>query len=67
MRLRSSPSRADGKAEQFLLAAAELIDTYLQVGPIDPDRSARLRDIRFPSALDWLRAEDVIRLAGSRV
>jgi hypothetical protein len=66
VRPRSAPSRDDAKAQEFLLAAAELIDTYLQPGPIDPDQSARLSHISFPSALDWLRTEDVIRLASTR-
>jgi hypothetical protein len=66
VRSRTAPARDDPKAEQFLGAAAELIDTYLQAAPINSDQSARLSNISFPSALDWLRTEDVIRLAGSR-
>jgi hypothetical protein len=53
-------------AQQFLGVAAELIDTYLQDGPVDPDQTARLSHIRFPAALDWLRPEDVIRLVTAR-
>jgi hypothetical protein len=67
VRRRPVPTRYDGMAQKFLAAAAELIDTYLRGGPLDADQAARLRHIRFPSALDWLRTEDVIRLAGSRV
>jgi hypothetical protein len=40
--------------------AADLIDAYLHVGPTGD--SARLRQIRFPTALEWLRTDDVIRL-----
>jgi hypothetical protein len=64
VRPRPVPSRHDATAQQFLVAAAELIDAFLQVGPIRPEQSARLRHIRFPSALDWLRLEDVIWLGG---
>lgn len=59
---RPKPSRHDATAQQFLRAAVQLIDAYLHDGP-RPDRPARLRAIRFPAALDWLRTEDVIRLA----
>ncbi len=65
MGLRSIPSRHDATALQFLAVAAELIETYLQAEPIDPDQSHRLRHVHFPSALEWLRAEDVIRLSAS--
>jgi hypothetical protein len=57
---RSPASRHDATAQHFLSTAAELIDAYLRVGPTLRDRLAH---IRFPSALDWLRTEDVIRLA----
>ncbi|MCT2585504.1 hypothetical protein [Actinophytocola gossypii] len=60
---RTRPSRHDAAAQQFLAVAAELIDTYLQAEPVDAHQSRRLRHVRFPAALDWLRAEDVIRLA----
>jgi len=63
---RIAPSRHDATAQLFLTVAADLIDTYLQAEPLLPDQSRRLRHIRFPLALDWLSAEDVIRLAPSR-
>lgn len=59
---RQPPSRHDATAQHFLKAAVRLIDAYLD----DQDRTAqppRLRAIRFPAALDWLRTEDVIRFA----
>jgi hypothetical protein len=63
--LRTAPSRHDATAQQFLAVAAELIETYLQSEPIRPDQFHRLRHVSFPTALDWLRVEDVIRLAQS--
>jgi AcrR family transcriptional regulator len=60
---RQAPSRHDATARQFLDAAVRLIDAYLDDGPRD-QQPARLRSIRFPAALDWLRTEDVIRFAG---
>ena len=60
---RPTPSRHDETARRFLAAAAQLIDAYLQAEPLGPAQSARLRHIRFPAALEWLRTEDVIRLA----
>lgn len=65
MDLRTAPSRHDATAQQFLAVAAELIEAYLQPEPIHPGQSRRLRHVRFPSALDWLQTEDVIRLAQS--
>lgn len=65
MGLRTMPSRHDATALHFLAVAAELIEAYLQAEPIHPDQSRRLRHVRFPTALDWLQTEDVIRLAGS--
>jgi AcrR family transcriptional regulator len=59
------PTRHDETAQGFLQAALELIDAYLHDQP-GQERPARLRAIRFPAALDWLRTEDVIRLAASR-
>ncbi len=61
---RPAPSRHDATARQFLSAAVRLIDAYLDDQPRD-NRPARLRSIRFPAALDWLRTEDVIRLAAT--
>jgi hypothetical protein len=58
------PSRHDATAQRFLHAAAQLIDAYLQEEP-GHARPARLRAIHFPAALDWLRTEDVIRLAAA--
>jgi hypothetical protein len=65
--LRTSPSRHDATALRFLAVAAELIDAYLQPEPIRPEQSNLVRHIQFPTALDWLRVEDVIRLTPSRV
>lgn len=58
------PTRHDATAQLFLHAAAQLIDAYLDDQP-GHARPARLRAIRFPAALDWLRTEDVIRLAAA--
>lgn len=63
---RSFSSRHDATAQQFLSVAADLIDAYLQADPIRPEQTHRLRHVRFPAALDWLRIEDVIRLAPTR-
>jgi AcrR family transcriptional regulator len=62
---RAAPSRHDGTAQRFLAVAAELIDAYLCAGAERIEDSARLRHIRFPTALDWLRTEDIIRLTAS--
>jgi AcrR family transcriptional regulator len=59
-----APSRHDAAAQRFLRAALQLIDAYLLEEP-GHERPARLRSIRFPAALDWLRTEDVIRLAAA--
>jgi hypothetical protein len=61
---RPAPSRHDATAQQFLRAAVQLIDAYLDDQPRE-SRPARLRAIRFPAALDWLRTEDVIRFAAA--
>ena len=58
-----APSRHDATAQRFLRAAVQLMDAYLEDQP-GRERPARLRAIRFPAALDWLRTADVIRLAG---
>lgn len=42
------------------------MDAYRDDQPAD-GRVARLWSIRFPAALDWLRTEDVIRLAAGEV
>jgi AcrR family transcriptional regulator len=62
---RPAPSRSDATARRFLSAATQLIDAYLDDQPPER-RPARLRSIHFPAALDWLRTEDVIRLAASQ-
>jgi hypothetical protein len=62
---RTISSRHDATALQFLAVAAELIEAFLQAEPIHPAQSRRLRHVRFPTALDWLQTEDVIRLAQS--
>ena len=61
---RPAAERHDQTARKFLSAAATLIDAYLDAGPSE-DRPARLRAIRFPAALEWLRTEDVIRIAAA--
>jgi hypothetical protein len=61
---RPAPSRQDPTARRFLKAATQLIDAYLDDQPAE-SRPPRLRSIRFPAALDWLRTEDVIRLAAA--
>ena len=66
MRRRAVPTRHDATARQFLGAAADLIDVYLQTGPILHDQSIRLPHVRFPTPLEWLRTEDVIRLTPLR-
>jgi len=66
VRRRPVPSRHDATAQQFLQAAADLIDVYLRTGPISHGESIRLRHVRFPTALEWLRTDDVIRLTPLR-
>ena len=41
------------------------MDAYLQSEPVGDAQSRRLGHITFPTALDWLRTDDVIRLAPS--
>jgi hypothetical protein len=43
--------------------AADLLDAYLQAEPVGQEQSQRLGHFTFPSALEWLRTDDVIRLA----
>jgi AcrR family transcriptional regulator len=61
---RPAASRHDPTAQRFLRAATQLIDAYLDDQPGEA-RPARLRSIRFPAALEWLRTEDVIRTAAA--
>ncbi len=61
---RPAASRHDPTARKFLSAATQLIDAYLSDQPSET-RPARLRSIRFPAALEWLRTEDVIRTAAA--
>ncbi|WP_112236811.1 hypothetical protein [Kribbella monticola] len=61
MNPRPAPSRHDITASRFLDAAAQLIDAMF-VGSQD-DRPPRLRHLDFPAALEWLRVDDVIRIA----
>lgn len=58
---RPAARRDDATAEQFLRAGAYLLDAALSEKgvPLPP----RLRAIKFPAALAWLRLEDVIRMA----
>lgn len=65
MALYARPSRHDTTAVQFLSVAADLMDAFLQAEPVDDAQSQRLGHISFPTALDWLRTDDVIRLAPS--
>lgn len=62
---RPAPTRDDDTARQFLDAAADLIDAYLRGTPLENEQVARLRHTHFPAALDWLRVEDVIRVAAA--
>ncbi len=61
---RPTASTEDEAAGQFLDSAAELFDAMFASGP--DERPPRLRAIDFPAALQWLRIEDVIRLARER-
>ena len=61
---RQAPSRHDATAQHFLKSAVRLIDAYLDDKGQDV-QPPRLRAIRFPAALDWLRTEDVIRFAAA--
>jgi hypothetical protein len=58
---RPVPTRGDATARRFLDAAAQLIDATF-VSSVD-NRPPRLRSLAFPAALEWLRIEDVVRLA----
>lgn len=58
---RPAPTRYDDSAMAYLNAAARLIDASLttesEVG------TPRLRALHYPAALDWIRIEDVLRMA----
>jgi len=57
---RPAPRRDDPTAMKFLRAGVQLLEAALSDGsePLPP----RLRSIKFPAALDWLRIEDVLRV-----
>ena len=56
---RPAASRHDASARLFLDTAASLIDAAMTTSDAVPPR---LRSIKFPAALEWIRVEDVIRL-----
>lgn len=58
---RPAASRHDASAAILLGAAAQLIDASLS--PDGSTRSPRLGSLHYPAALDWIRIEDVLRLA----
>jgi AcrR family transcriptional regulator len=58
---RPAPTREDTTACQLLGLAAELIDAML--APAGAYRPPRLRSLRIPATLEWLRIEDVTALA----
>ena len=60
---RPAVTRHDLTAVRLLTAAAELIDGSM--GPQGGEHP-RLRSLRFPAALDWIRIEDVLRAAAER-
>jgi hypothetical protein len=60
---RATPTRQDATAVQFLQAAAELIDASMLLSEPPPPR---LRQIKFPAALDWIRVEDVLLVANQQ-
>jgi hypothetical protein len=60
---RTISSRHDATALRFLAVAADLIEAYLEGEPPGAEQPRRLRHVQFPHALEWLRVEDVIRLA----
>lgn len=57
---RPAARRDDATAMKFLRAGVQLLEAALSDGsePLPP----RLRSIKFPAALDWLRIEDVLRV-----
>lgn len=58
---RPSPTRHDATAMIYLNAASTLIDASLM--PDSASIPPRLRALHYPAALDWIRIEDVLRLA----
>ncbi len=58
---RPSPTRHDATAMIYLNAASTLIDASLM--PDSAGIPPRLRALHYPAALDWIRIEDVLRLA----
>ncbi|MGI8458517.1 MAG: hypothetical protein ACR2LI_10445 [Propionibacteriaceae bacterium] len=57
---RAAATRQDETALKFLHAAAELIDASMLASE---SAHPRLRQIKFPAALDWIRVEDVLLVA----
>lgn len=58
--------RDDETAATFLDAGASLIDAMLspdRSGPLPP----RIRQLHYPAPLEWIRIEDVLRIAGGPV
>jgi AcrR family transcriptional regulator len=62
---RPAASRHDPTATLFLDAAARLMDLSLAGAAADVDPAHRPPDDRVPVALEWLRVEEVVRLAGA--
>jgi hypothetical protein len=63
---RPVPHRDDETAATFLDAGAALIDAMLspdRSGPLPP----RIRQLHYPAPLEWIRIEDVLRIAGGPV
>ncbi len=58
---RPAPTRHDAAAMTYLNAAASLIDASLAAH--SERRSPRLSSLHYPAALDWIRIEDILRLA----
>lgn len=58
---RPRATRHDATALVYLNAAAAIIDASLMSDPVSS--TPRLRSLHYPAALDWIRVEDVLRLA----
>lgn len=58
---RPAATRHDASARVYLNAAASLIDASLTID--SESRPPRLRSLHYPAALNWIRIEDVLRLA----